>query len=89
MDFVLDSVVSGILGAFLCPESPRWLISMGRNDEAMDIIRSAAKTNGLNPDDLFKPDVKLKGEHVETSNFTDLLRYVYDDIMQYDHKEAV
>ena len=43
----------------------------------MEIIRSAAVTNGVNPDDVFKADVKLKDEHVETSNFTDLLRCVY------------
>jgi len=70
----LPCVMSGILGAFLCPESPRWLVSVGRDEEAMQILRSAAATNGLNPDDVFKADVKLKDEHVEkTSNFTDLV----------------
>ena len=69
----LPCIVSGILGAFLCPESPRWLISVGRDEDAMAIIRSAAATNGKNPDELFKADVKLKDEHVDTSNFTDLV----------------
>lgn len=43
----------------------------------MAIIRSAAVTNGKNPDELFKTDVNLKDEHVDTSNFSDLVRYGY------------
>lgn len=70
----LYSIVSFVLGGVLCPESPRWLISVGRDDEALAIIRSAAATNGLDPSDLFKGNVKLKDEHVETSKFQDLLR---------------
>lgn len=46
---------------------------MGRDEDAMAIIKEAAVTNGKNPDDLFKEGVKLKDEHAETTNFNDLL----------------
>ena len=46
---------------------------MGRDEDAMAIIREAAATNGKNPDDLFREGVKLKDEHVESTNFNDLL----------------
>jgi MFS family permease len=66
-------IISGCLGVCLVPESPRWLISVGRDDEAMAVVRKAAADNGLNPDDLFHSSVKLKDEHVESSRFSDLL----------------
>jgi hypothetical protein len=30
---------------FITPESPRWLIAKGRNEEAAQVIRRAAKMN--------------------------------------------
>mmetsp|Transcript_9188 Transcript_9188/g.19611 ORF Transcript_9188/g.19611 Transcript_9188/m.19611 type:complete len:522 (+) Transcript_9188:142-1707(+) len=66
-------IISGIMGICLVPESPRWLISVGRDEQALKVVRSAATANGLNPDELFPANVKLKDEHVEESGFRDLL----------------
>jgi len=69
----MPCILSGFLGVCLVPESPRWLISVGQDDQAMAVIRNAARVNGVDPDVVFHSDVKLKDEHVEESGFCDLL----------------
>lgn len=32
------------------PESPRWLMAVGKRKEALSVLENAAITNGLNPD---------------------------------------
>lgn len=66
-------IISGFLGLCLVPESPRWLISVGKNEEALEVIRNAARVNGIDPDITFHRNVKLKDEEVKESGFRDLL----------------
>lgn len=69
----IPCLVAGIMGVCLVPESPRWLISMGRYEEAISVLRTAAAANGIDPDSLFPANVTLQNEEAESSNFIDLL----------------
>lgn len=54
--------------AFL-PESPRWLVTQGRSEEAAEVVRYAAAVNGYHIPD-FKLDRNIeKEEHVPLSEF--------------------
>jgi OCT family organic cation transporter-like MFS transporter 4/5 len=59
------------------PESPRWLLSVGRKDEAMQIIQKMAKVNGVDTVDLEKllSDEDCATKSKATGNILDLFRY--------------
>lgn len=56
----------------MIPESPRWLISQGRNEEANVILQKMAKVNGtkLSPDVVANLTIKKE----KTGSFKDLLK---------------
>lgn len=64
---------------WLVPESPRWLFTVGRVDEAAVILRKAAKQNGLPTENIQSNlEAAQKGKHdntpVSKGNFWDLFR---------------
>mmetsp|Transcript_17019 Transcript_17019/g.19676 ORF Transcript_17019/g.19676 Transcript_17019/m.19676 type:complete len:472 (-) Transcript_17019:118-1533(-) len=66
-------ILSAIISILFVPESPRWLVSMGRKDKALKILRKAALKNGVDPDEMFPEGIILADEEKESSNFAALL----------------
>lgn len=65
--------LSVIVGYFFVPESPRWLYSQGRYEEAMEVIRYAAERNSCDVTLLYPQGMRLKDdEESEESNFCEL-----------------
>jgi MFS family permease len=62
---------------WLLPESPRWLFTVGRVDESVEILEKAAKCNNLPTENIrgeLETISKTKTEAVARGNFLDLFR---------------
>mmetsp|Transcript_2141 Transcript_2141/g.3869 ORF Transcript_2141/g.3869 Transcript_2141/m.3869 type:complete len:506 (-) Transcript_2141:553-2070(-) len=75
----IPCVLSLVAAIFYVPESPRWLLSQGRTEEAMQVLKSAAARNGHDPILLFS-DVELmdgsgpQHDEEDSSDFLELLK---------------
>ena len=66
-------IASSVLGLIVVPESPRWLCACGRSNEALVILRTAAKTNGFEDPYAIFPEGTLLTTEEEHSTIRDLL----------------
>eukprot|EP00551_Chaetoceros_affinis_P017055 CAMPEP_0203697658 /NCGR_PEP_ID=MMETSP0091-20130426/11769_1 /ASSEMBLY_ACC=CAM_ASM_001089 /TAXON_ID=426623 /ORGANISM="Chaetoceros affinis, Strain CCMP159" /LENGTH=471 /DNA_ID=CAMNT_0050569717 /DNA_START=28 /DNA_END=1440 /DNA_ORIENTATION=- len=69
----LPSLFSSVVSIAFVPESPRWLVSMGQKDKALQILRDAGARNGVDIAKAFPDGIALADEEVESSNFGELL----------------
>ena len=68
----LPCFISIFIGLLCVPESSRWLCTVGRCEEALDILKHAATLNNKDVDILFPEGTRLVEEEEEESDFCEL-----------------
>ncbi|KAM4606047.1 solute carrier family 22 member 13-like [Polymixia lowei] len=78
LHLVLSSPLVLTLGVFywILPESARWLVTQGRQDEAREQVRRAAKVNGRQVPEALLDKLEAEGTS-KTGNMLDLFRLSY------------
>ena len=67
-------VTFGPVAVVFVPESPRWLLTQGKHDEALEVLRAAAARNRKNPLEVFPPGTIILKEEEESHNLCTLFR---------------
>ena len=74
---VVPSLLSVFTSQFFVPESPRWLVTKGKNEKALAVLRKAAETNGLDPYVAFPEGILLQDGTGKDVDFSELLSVSY------------